>query len=464
MPREQMDASRMFRQSRPFFLLMPPTTPTISVVLRSGEVIEAVYNPADSLTNLVTGKGGAWTLAPHLDLPSGERLVPYSATNNLLVHKVVLLPSEPEEYGSESELLEEVRSFIHRYVALTPRFEAISAYYVLFSWLYDRFNELPYLRVRGDYGSGKSRFLLTVGSLVYKPMFVSGASTVSPIFRTIDAFRGTLVIDESDFKESDERNEIIKIFNQGNARGFPVLRSEQVGNRKEFDVRAYTVFGPKLIATRRDFKDRALESRCLTEEMGQVELRKDIPINLPATFEEEARGIRNKLLAFRLRTFHRELGSDGLTDQAIEPRLRQVFSPLLSVIEDPDVREEVAALAKQYQREIVADRGLDVEAAVLAAVYGLKKEGKPLAVQDITAAFLEEYGEEFGGKASPRWVGSILRRRLGLRPVKSNGTYIIPPGELPKLERLFGRYGMEEGSGRGDIGDVVGEREVPGPR
>ena len=134
-------------------------------------------------------------------------------------------------------------------MALTPRFEAISAYYVLFSWLYDRFNELPYLRVRGDYGSGKSRFLLTVGSLVYKPMFVSGASTVSPIFRTIDAFRGTLVIDESDFKESDERNEIIKIFNQGNARGFPVLRSEQVGNRKEFDVRAYTVFGPKLIAT-----------------------------------------------------------------------------------------------------------------------------------------------------------------------------------------------------------------------
>ncbi|HTG36540.1 MAG TPA: hypothetical protein VLB76_26785 [Thermoanaerobaculia bacterium] len=393
-------------------------------------------------------------MAPHLDLPSGERLVPYSATNNLLVHKVVLLPSEPEEYGTDAELLEEIRSFIHHHVALTPRFEAISAYYVLFSWLYDRFNELPYLRVRGDYGSGKSRFLLTVGSLCYKPMFVSGASTVSPIFRTIDAFRGTLVIDESDFKESDERNEIVKIFNQGNARGFPVLRSEQVGNRKEFDVRAYTVFGPKLIATRRDFKDRALESRCLTEEMGQVELRKDIPINLPAGFEGEALGIRNKLLAFRLRAFGRERRSDSFTDQSIEPRLRQVFSPLLAVIDDPAVREEVVDLARHYQKEIVADRGLDVEAAVLEAVYGLQKAGKPLAVKEITALFLDEYGEEFGGKATPRWVGSILRRRLGLRPVKSNGVYVIPPGEGPKLARLFGRYGLEEGSGRGDVGDV----------
>lgn len=430
---------------------MPPTTPTISAVLSSGEIIEAVFNPSGSTTDLVTGSGGAWSVAPHLDLPSGERLVPYSATNNLLVHKVVLLPSEPEEYGSDSELLEEIRSFLHRHVALTPRFEAISAYYVLFSWLYDRFNELPYLRVRGDYGSGKSRFLLTVGSLCYKPMFVSGASTVSPIFRTIDAFRGTLVIDESDFKESDERNEIVKIFNQGNARGFPVLRSEQVGNRKEFDVRAYTVFGPKLIATRRDFKDRALESRCLTEEMGQAELRKDIPINLPASFEGEALGIRNKLLAFRLRTFGRERQVDGLTEETIEPRLRQVFSPLLSIIDDPTVREEVIDLARHYQKELVADRGLDIEAAVLEAVYGLKKEGKPLSVKEITSLFLEEHGEEFGGRASPRWVGSILRRRLGLRPVKSNGTYVIPPGELPKLERLFGRYGV---GGRGDVGDV----------
>jgi hypothetical protein len=431
---------------------MPPTTPTISAVLPSGEIVEAVFNPAGSTTDLVTGGAGTWTVAPHLDLASGERLVPYSATNNLLVHKVVLLPSKPEEYGTEGELLEEIRSFIHRYVALTSRFEAIAAYYVLFTWLYDRFNELPYLRVRGDYGSGKSRFLLAAGSLCYKPMFVSGASTVSPIFRTIDAFRGTLVIDESDFRDSDERAEIVKIFNQGNARGFPVLRSEQVGNRKEFDVRAYTVFGPKLIATRRDFKDRALESRCLTEEMGQVELRNDIPINLPASFEEEALHIRNKLLSFRLRTFGRELRSDGLTDHAVEPRLRQVFSPLLSVIDDPAVRDEVAALARQYQREMVADRGLDVEAAVLEAVYRLQREGKPLLVKEITAAFLEEHGEEFGAKASPRWVGSILRRRLGLRPVKSNGTYVIPLGELPKLEHLFEKYGMEKG--RRDVGDV----------
>jgi hypothetical protein len=49
-------------------------------------------------------------------------------------------------------------------------------------------------------------------------------------------------------------------------------------------------FGPKLIATRGYFQDRALESRCLTEEMGGRKLREDVPINLGAEYKNEAAG------------------------------------------------------------------------------------------------------------------------------------------------------------------------------
>src|SRR6185369_5606819 len=167
----------------------------------------------------------------------------------------------------------------------------------LFSWIYDGFNELPYLRLRGDPGSGKTRFLLTVGSLCYKPMFASGASSVSPLFRIIDAFRGTLIIDEGDFRMSDEKAEIVKILNNGNARGFPVLRTE-VTRQREFNPTAYHVFGPKIVATRGYFEDKALESRCLTEEMGLGGLRGDVPISLPEAYKQEALQLRNKLLLF----------------------------------------------------------------------------------------------------------------------------------------------------------------------
>jgi hypothetical protein len=242
--------------------------PTVSAVLGDGTILETVVDPEAKRTSFVLAKDGDWRSADSVPTDSSARLVPYSPRNNLLAHEVVLLPSEPEEYGSEDALLPEIESFIHRYVDVSPLFEKIACYYVLLTWVYDDFNELPYLRLRGEPGSGKTRFLLTVGSLCYKPIFASGASTVSPLFRILDSFRGTLVIDEGDFRLSDERAEIVKILNNGNAKGFPVLRSEATGNRGEFNPRAYEMYGPKLIATRGYFEDRALESRCLTEETG----------------------------------------------------------------------------------------------------------------------------------------------------------------------------------------------------
>ena len=208
-----------------------------------------VHRPDEKRTGFALWRDEKWTIESAFEADPFRRWVPYSPHNNLIKNEVVLLPSEPEEYGSEEELLAEIQDFIHRYLDVSPLFEKTASYYVLLSWVYDAFNELPYLRLRGAPGSGKTRFLLTVGSLCYKPIFASGASTVSPLFRILDAFRGTLIVDEGDFKLSDERAEIVKILNNGNARGFPVLRSEAT-RQGEFNPRAYHVFGPKIVATR----------------------------------------------------------------------------------------------------------------------------------------------------------------------------------------------------------------------
>ena len=270
-------------------------TPTASALLDDGTLVELVYRRDERRTAFVLWREVGWRLANAVTLRGQQRLVPFSADNNLIRHKVVLLPSEPEEYGTTADLVGAIRSFIHRYVDVGPRFEQVAGYYVLLSWVYDAFNELPYLRVRGDYGSGKTRFLLIVGALFYKPFFASGASTVSPIFHTLDAFRGTLVIDEADFRFSDEKAEVVKILNNGKVRGMPVLRTT-VSASREFNPRAFQVYGPKLVASRGYYDDRALESRFVTEELGQRRLRADIPINLPSAYREEALRLRNKLL------------------------------------------------------------------------------------------------------------------------------------------------------------------------
>src|SRR5438132_10155705 len=200
--------------------------PTVSTVLPDGSLAEMVCQ--ENRTLFCVSKDGAFRYETNL-LVNGQRLVPYSPRNNLLVNEVVLFPSEPVECDSESKLVEDIRAFIHRYVDISPLFEQIASYYVLFTWVYDAFNELPYLRLRGDTGSGKTRFLLTVGSLCYKPIFASGASTVSPLFRILDSMRGTLIVDEGDFRFSDEKVELVKILNNGNGRGLSRL-AQRVGS------------------------------------------------------------------------------------------------------------------------------------------------------------------------------------------------------------------------------------------
>jgi len=419
--------------------------PTVSAVLADGAIVETVFDREARRTAFAVWYNGTWRTEPLVTTDSGERLVPYSANNNLLKHGVVLLPSRPQEYGTEADLIRDIQQFVHRYVDVNPVYEQIASYYVLFSWVYDRFNELPYLRVRGDAGSGKSRFLLTVGSLCYKPIFASGASTVSPIFRLIDTFRGTLVVDESDWRQTDEKAEVVKILNNGNGKGFPVLRSEANG-KGEFNPTAYTVFGPKLIATRGFFDDRALESRCLTEDMGQQTLRDDIPINLPDNVADEARGLRNKLLLFRFRNLSRCVANAALVDRTIEPRLNQVFVPLLSIIEDDAVRDDLKALARRHQQELVTDRSMTTEAQVLDVINELLLvgDGERLSVKEITEQFSERFADEYDRKITNRWIGNVLRRKLGLRPYKSDGTFIIALTTKTRatLDRLAAKHGI----------------------
>jgi hypothetical protein len=195
--------------------------------------------------------------------------------------------------------------------------------------------------LRGEYGSGKTRALLTIGSLCYKGFFASGASTVSPLFHTLDAFRGTLLLDEADFRFSDERAEIVKILNNGNVRGFPVLRT-MMNRQREFNPQAFQVFGPKIIASRGSYDDKALESRLITEEMGARQLRTDIPINLPDSFSEEALELRNKLLLYRFHRRYEVKLDESLIDQRLEPRQNQILLPLLSVVSDEDCAKSSA--------------------------------------------------------------------------------------------------------------------------
>tara|TARA_R110002074_G_scaffold344204_1_gene514641 strand:- start:1235 stop:2542 length:1308 start_codon:yes stop_codon:yes gene_type:complete len=420
--------------------------PTVSYV-GSDTLVELVYDPEKRATALAVSRfDGLWNIEQEVKVETGAILVPYSASNSLIASGCVLLPSCPVEFGFKDELLADIEAFLHRYVDLSPTFEKIAAHYILLTWVHDAFGELPYLRFRGDYGTGKTRSLMTVGSLCYKPFFASGASTVSPIFHTLDAFGGTLVLDEADLPFSDTRVELVKILNNGTVKGMPVLRTV-VNRHKEFNPYAFTVFGPKLVATREVFQDRALESRFLTEETGVRPLRSDIPIHLPPAFKSEALELRNRLLHFRFSEFFKIETNPSVLMQGVAPRLNQTALSLLSLVDDPTVRADIQTMLIARHADMQLERQDSVEGQVIAAALAVfKRGGSQVTLRDIT----DQFNKDSDHMATNKWIGHVLRSRLGLRTHKSNGIYAVATSEQSKLEAVAGRYGIaadEEGIG-----------------
>lgn len=435
-------------------------------------LIETLYRPADGAAGATArnpGETGFGVRSPegviqtlkHIDI-DGWRYVPPNPESAILIEGVVRFAPQVGDLLSTRDLIRRIQALIHKYVDIDVFYETLSSYYVLFSWLYDAFNTLPYLRVIGDAGTGKSRFLQVIGTLCYRPITVTGAATTSPIFRLLDRYRGTLVMDEGDFKASDEAADIVKILNTGYQRSQGiVLRAGAKEN--DFDPEVFICYGPKVIATRQRFQDWALESRCLTKEMGGPTTRQDIPIELPREFwTVEVPELQSMLLRYRLEHWRPGMELDySQLDASIEPRLNQVMLSLVSIVDDPDLKEDLRGFMRSYNEQLISERGLTLTAKVLEAIVAQwhLEEDKDEAHRDMSLKTianradqlmdfenLDEDEEYQGRKLTGKKVGDITRKQLQLQTSRSaaqNGRYCIVWNEA-RIQGLCARYGIDD--------------------
>ncbi|WP_293381785.1 hypothetical protein [Phenylobacterium sp.] len=413
-------------------------------MLEDRTIVELIYDPEARRTALaVCSPDGSVSIEAEVAVGSGEQLVPYDAANTLLANGCVLLPSAVGEAMSTGALLKKIQGFLHAYLDLPDTFAAIAAHYVLLTWVYDAFSDLPYLRFRGDFGTGKTRALLTIGSICYKPFFASGASTVSPIFHILDAFQGTLLLDEADFRFSEATAPLTKLLNNGTTRGMPVLRT-MTNRHRELNPQAFRVFGPKVVSMREQFSDLALESRFFTCETGGRPLRPDVPIYLPDAFHSEALALRNALLAWRFRSRFSVGPNPSRAAVGVSPRYRQTSLSLLSLVEDSGLRERIGRELAGYEARVLNERADSFEAAMLAAIEESFEASTAhhAAIQDITTRFNDRAADELGRVVTNKWVGTFVRQRLRLATFKTGGVFVVPTSERAKIAALCERYGI----------------------
>ncbi|MFC2044932.1 DUF3854 domain-containing protein, partial [Chloroflexota bacterium] len=418
----------------PGFILRDGTVGEMVIDALTGERTFVLRTPSGAITNV-----REYTIGNTIYKPMSDNLAGHT----------VIFASGMTGYGSLGSLLAEVRDFIHRYVELPLNFEAIAALYILLSWVYEPLPTLPYLRALGDYGTGKTRFLEVVGAITFRAIRAAGATTPSPIFRILDSYHGTLVADEADFSRSDATVEIVKILNSGYKPGSPVLRSEPTNNKK-WEPHSYDVFGPKILATRKRWTDRALESRCLTWESEGL-TREDMPLVLGPRFRTEAATLRCKLLGFRLDYLPKVIVlnlEDARPVGNLEPRLQEILLPLKAIAQgDTALETTLDEFIMGMQEELEEYRRNSLPALVLEAILFIREEGGELSATAIAERLNEgdlvkEHLERPERGISPRRVGDIVKG-LGLRtrPATTSRRAIIQ-WDNRRMAILCRRYGF----------------------
>jgi hypothetical protein len=344
------------------------TVETSFKVLADGRIIEqirggfAVYNPETNeheiLDSVADSDGATYT-------PVSDALFSEGGLH---------IADDLTEYGTEKELIAEVEKYLLKYLDLQPLFLKLTALYILFTYIFDKFLELSYINATGDAGSGKSRFGLAMALASRRGLALITPSAAS-VFRIVDKFQPTMFLDEFNNADSDDAAAIIQILNAGFQRTGKIPR--QLGTSYgSFKTELFDPFCPKIIGSLKKSNSNAFNTRCIEIEMERT-TRNDIPLSLSFQMLKDAAKLRNRLTLYRLRNYQKdfelcrnnaetELKRTGITGRSI-----QVNCPLFALIESEEIKQEFIALLQGRDAVLAEEKALSIDGEIIEKIHTL---------------------------------------------------------------------------------------------
>jgi putative DNA primase/helicase len=158
---------------------------------------------------------------------------------------ILQAPQPWESRVDGAALAAEIAATIRRYVVMPDHGTEAVALWVLFAHAYDCFEISPILAIESpEKRCGKTTLLALVQAMAPKPLTAANMTTAS-VFRAVDTFRPTLVIDEADTFLTADNPELVGVLNSGHTKATAFV-VRVVGD--EHDVKPFTTWCPKAIA------------------------------------------------------------------------------------------------------------------------------------------------------------------------------------------------------------------------
>jgi hypothetical protein len=395
----------------------------------------------------------------------------YVPVDNTALHKgMVIIPSKPQE-TTFKEAFEKADAFTLKCYDPCGK-EALVRLLVrvtMGSWFLDRFVEnslydiagagkfAPIIPIRGPSQSGKNRFAFALRLLSYRPYFEMSTYRIPSLYRPLDLWNGTLVLDEADFANTNEKSELIHFLNC-RATGTPISRQDPKNPRI---TNVFSNFGLTILTQRRIFDDNATESRCIPY-YSEVTDRK-LPTVETDEMLKEGLELQNILFYLRLEYFKQVTIDKTAWLDIADPRLVASVLPLLALSKlEPTIKKTIDDTVKEIEKLKVEQKANSEDGVVINAFWekGLFALWSGIDGNEHYYFQTHEYDDEKGISVIPLTVGAFadefktttrnLRKTLnslklcaaGLPRVIKVGskTYRVIFFDPPKLEKRLREF------------------------
>lgn len=325
---------------------------------------------------------GSAELKDRIDLEQVDKFgrpIIYVPVDNAALRKgLVILPSEPQE-TTFKDLFDQTDAFSRRCYDPCGKesFVKLLTRVVIGSWFLDRFVEnsqfevagsgkfAPIIPIRGPSESGKNRLAFVLRLLSYRPYFEMSTYRVPSLYRPLDLWNGTLVLDEADFAATTEKSELIHFLNC-RATGTPISRQDP-SNAKITNV--FSNFGQTIVTQRRVFDDNATESRCIPYYSEKTEKR--LPTVETDEMLKEGLELQNMLFFLRLQHYQEvRINKRAWVNDIADPRLVASLLPLLALAKfEPTIRDTIEKTVKDVARMKVEQKANSEDGVIINSLW-----------------------------------------------------------------------------------------------
>lgn len=364
----------------------------------NGWLLEMLYNPETGKAMLAyRNDKGEIGVAKQVEV-FGKRYIP--KIDEFVRKGIVVFPSELGPLKSTSELL-----FIHElhlrksFLLDKPSDYKMASYYSVFTWVYDCFGELPFLRARGGKDTGKSAFMLRLGYQCYRLCKSTGIGSTASLKHAQEKYKGTVFFDEMDIADKfDERIVMLNVRAMKDQAFVWSMKPVSVDGETTYEPQAHNVYGPALITMYGSFTDEATDSRCITFDLfgkDLAELKKaGIPRRLNAEWHKNAMEIRNMSLHWRMKWWQPNMEiPESLEDETVSTRANQVTVPIKYIVkDDPKALEDVTNAVREMYADEILERAQSFPARFLEAIISLIELPKYQFLNFVHEGELKEHG------------------------------------------------------------------------